>query len=124
MTTIRKTLFGLAVAAASLAAGTVSSLGSAFYGWQVADVPAWDTLNIRAYPSAQSQILVAYPNGTMLSLTGVCTNGVNLGAVAGLPAWQQRQQVRHQWCQAWVDPSGAGEYRTAWVYGKYIAPSI
>jgi hypothetical protein len=124
MTTIRKTFLGLALAAAGLMAGTASSVGSAFHGWQIADVPAWDTLNVRAYPSAQSQILVAYPNGTMLSLTGVCTDGVDLGAISGLPAWQQRQYVRHAWCQAWVDPQGSGEYRTAWVYGKYIAPAL
>jgi hypothetical protein len=124
MTPIRKTFLGLALAAAGLVAGTVSSGASAFFGWQIADVPAWDTLNVRAYPSSQSQILVAYPNGTMLSLTGVCTNGVNLEAVSGLPGWQQRQAVRYAWCQAWVDPQGSGEYRTAWVYGKYIAPSL
>jgi hypothetical protein len=124
MNTIRKTFIGLTLAVAGLAAGTASSVASAFYGWQIADVPAWDTLNVRAYPSSQSQILVAYPNGTMLSLTGVCTNGLNLEAISGLPAWQQRQYVRHVWCQAFVDPQGSGDYRTAWVYGKYIAPAL
>ena len=124
MTRIRNSFLAFAVAAAGLVAGTASSLGSAFHGWQIADVAAWDTLNVRAYPSPQSQVLVAYPNGTMLSLTGVCTNGLNLGAISGLPAWQQRQHVRYQWCQAWVDPQGSGEHRTAWVYGKYIAPSL
>ena len=124
MTTIRKTFLGLALAAASLVAGTASSVGSAFYGWQITDVPAWDTLNVRAYPSSQSQILVAYPNGTMLSLTGVCTGGIKLGAISGLPAWQQRQHVRFAWCQAFVDPQGSGNYVTAWVYGKYIAPAL
>lgn len=124
MTKIRNTVLALSVATAALVAGTASSLGGAFYGWQITDVPAWDTLNVRAYPSAQSQILVAYPNGTMLSLTGVCTNGLTLEAISGLPASEQRQYVRYQWCQAWIDPQGSGEYRTAWVYGKYIAPSL
>jgi hypothetical protein len=105
MTTIRKTFLGLALAAATLVAGTASSVGSAFYGWQIADVPAWDTLNVRAYPSSQSQIL-------------------DLGTISGLPAWQQRQHVRYAWCQAFVDPQGSGNYVTAWVYGKYIAPAM
>ncbi len=123
MTKIRTFFLALTVAMAGLFAGTAPSVSSAFYGWQIADVPAWDTLNVRAYPSSQSTILVAYPNGTMLSLTGVCTNGLNLEQISGLPAWQQRQHVRHVWCQAWIDPQGTGEYRTAWVYGKYIRPS-
>lgn len=123
MTKIRSIFLALTIAMAGLFAGTAPSAGSAFYGWQVADVPAWDTLNVRAYPSSQSKILVAYPNGTMLSLTGVCTNGLNLGQISGMPAWKQRQYVRNLWCQAWIDPQGSGAYRTAWVYGKYIRPS-
>ena len=96
---------------------------AAFYAWQVADVPEWDTLNVRAYPSSTSQVLVAYPNGTLLSMTGACTDGLDLGQIAGMPALQQRRHVRCLWCQAWVDPQGNGNYRAAWVYGKFIAPA-
>jgi len=78
---------------------------------------------VRAYPSSKSQILVAYPNGTLVSMTGVCTGGLNLGQINGLPAWKQRQLVRYLWCQAFVDPQGNGQYVTAWVYGKYIRPA-
>lgn len=122
MTTIRTALVAMMVALAGLFVATTPSSSSAFYGWQITDVPAWDTLNVRAYPSSNSQILVAYPNGTPLSMTGVCTDGLDLGQISGLPAWQQRQQVRYRWCQTWVDPQGNGEYVAAWVYGKYIMP--
>ena len=75
-----------------------------------------------AYPASTSKILVAYPNGIKLSMTGRCTGGVNLGDINGQPKWQQRQAVRYRWCEAWVDPQGNGQYRTAWVYGRFIAP--
>jgi hypothetical protein len=123
MNGIRNTLLAIVVGLAGLFAGTAPSSSAAFFAWQVADVPEWDTLNVRAFPSSQSQILVAYPNGTMLSMTGVCTEGLTLDQINGLPAWQQRQYVRYQWCQAWVDPQGTGQYQAAWVYGKYIAPA-
>ena len=123
MRTIRSTVLAIAVAAAGLVANVAPSTSGAFYGWKVADVPEWDTLNVRAYPSPQSQILVAYPNETMLSMTGACTDGLDLGQIAGLPAAQQRQYVRYLWCQTWVDPQGNGNFQAAWVYGKYIAPA-
>ena len=121
MKTLVKGLVGGAIAAGALAAAA-PAFASAFFGWAVGDVPAWDTLNVRAWPSANSQILVAYPNGTNLSMTGKCTGGVNLDAIAGFPAAAQRQAVRYVWCEAWLDPEGDGSYRTGWVYGKYIRP--
>lgn len=123
MNTIRSTFLAVAVALAGLVAGTAPSSSAAFYAWQVTDVPVWDTLNVRAYPSSKSRILVAYPNGTMLSMTGVCTNGLDLNQIAGLPAAQQRGHVRYRWCQTWVDPQGNGNYQVAWVYGKFITPA-
>jgi hypothetical protein len=42
--------------------------------------------------------------------------------MGGLPAWQQRQLVRGQWCEVWLDPYATGEFRNGWVYGRYIAP--
>jgi hypothetical protein len=123
MKTVRNTFLAMMVALAGLFAGTAPSNSAAFFAWQVADVPQWDTLNVRAYPSSTSAILVAYPNGTTLSMTGVCTGGLNLDQISGLPAWQQREQVRYRWCQIWIDPQGNGQYQAAWVYGKYLAPA-
>lgn len=122
MRTISNTLAAIAISVASLVAGTVPSQSAAFFAWVVTGVPEWDTLNARADPSSDSPILIAYPNGTILSMTGVCTKGVDLSQVAALPAAQQRQQVRFVWCQTWVDPHGDGNFRTAWVYGRFIAP--
>jgi hypothetical protein len=114
------------VAAAAMATAgmtaTISPAAAEFFGWQVANVASNDVLNVRAWPASYSQILVAYPNGTPLSLTGKCTNGLNINQIAGLPAGQQAAQVRYRWCEVWVDPLGNGNFRTAWVYGRYIKP--
>jgi len=116
----------LATAAALLAvAGVTASETTAaaeFFGWQVANVANWDVLNVRAWPANYSQILVAYPNGTPLSLTGKCTRGVDLNQIAGWPPAAQAEAVRYAWCEVWVDPLGNGNFRTAWVYGRYIKP--
>jgi len=115
-----------AVAAAMLAlaglAASVTTAAAEFFGWQVANVANWDVLNVRAWPASTSQILVAYPNGTPLSMTGKCTKNVNLDQIAGWPAAAQVQAVRYAWCEAWVDPLGNGNFRTGWVYGRYIKP--
>ena len=117
----------LAAAAVVALASTVGPLATgnaaAFFGWSVVDVPAWDLLNVRAWPSSKSQILAGYPNGTMLSMTGKCTGGVTLDEIAGWSPWQQRQAVRYAWCELWFDPYGNGDYRTGWVYGKFITPA-
>jgi len=123
MTSIRTAIVAAVLAVASLVAAVAPSGASAFFAWSVVDVPPGDTLNVRAWPSSKSQILVAYPNGTVLSMTGKCTGGVNLDAIAGWPAWKQREAVRYQWCETWIDPYGNGQYRSGWVYGKYIQPA-
>lgn len=123
MMKIRAGIAALLVAAAAVVGSALPGSASTFFAWAVADVPAWDTLNVRAYPSPQSKILVAYPNGVIVSLTGKCTGGVDLDGINGWPAWQQREAVRYEWCQAWVDPYGNGQYRTGWVYGKFIRPA-
>jgi hypothetical protein len=119
---IVKGLMAALVAAAGIAASVAPASAAAFFAWRVSDVPSWDTLNVRAWPSNSSKIVVAYPNGVILSMTGKCTGGVKLDTINGLPKSQQRDAVRYQWCEAWVDPTGSGAFRTAWVYGKYIAP--
>jgi hypothetical protein len=95
---------------------------SAFFGWQVAAVPAGDLLNVRAYPSNKSKTLVGYPNGTRLSLTGRCTGGLHLDAISGQSSQRQQQAVRDRWCQIWLDPTGEGRWRPGWVYGRFIRP--
>lgn len=121
MTTIR-TLAAAALVAVTGLAATVTSASAEFFGWQVANVSQWDTLNVRAWPANTSQILVAYPNGTPLSMTGKCTRGVDLNQINGWPPAAQAQAVRYAWCETWVDPLGDGNFRTGWVYGRYIKP--
>ncbi|WP_421725553.1 SH3 domain-containing protein [Bauldia sp.] len=123
MNFIRTGIIAMIATVAVIVAPLPSANAAAFYAWSIIDVPPGDTLNVRAWPSNQSQILVAYPNTTVLSMTGKCTGGVSLDHIAGWPAWKQRQAVRYQWCETWVDPYSTGEYRTAWIYGKYIEPA-
>ncbi len=121
MNTLSRTL-----AAAALAIVTTLQANQAqtavFAAWEVSNVPWGDTLNVRKYPSSSSQKQAAYPNGTVLQMTGTCTGGVDLHDIAGKPAWKQAQLVRFVWCQVWHDPAQNGNFVTGWVYGKYIQP--
>jgi hypothetical protein len=107
--------------AITLASGAAPA--STFVAWEVTNVPFGDTLNVRKYPSNGSQKQSAYPNGTVLSMTGRCTNGLDLRDIQHLPEHVQAKRVRYSWCQVWHDPSQSGNYVTGWVYGKYIAPN-
>lgn len=113
---------GLAAAMSFVSAAGFSH-GATFAAWQVADVAADDLLNVRAYPSPSSRIVVGYPSGTLLSMTGRCTGGVNLMEIQALPEDQQRRLVRYKWCETWLDADGDGEYTNGWVYGRYIRPA-
>lgn len=94
-----------------------------FAAWEVANVPFGDVLNVRKYPANSSQKQAAYPNGTVLQMTGRCTGGPpNLLDITHLPDWQQQQVVRYRWCEVWHDPAQNGNFVTGWVYGKYIQP--
>ena len=98
------------------------SQASVFAAWQVANVPWGDTLNVRKFPANSSAKQAAYPNGTVLQMTGKCTDGLNLLDIANKPAWKQAQQVRYRWCEIWHDPAQNGQFVTGWVYGKFIRP--
>lgn len=111
-----------ALTALALLAPAAAAQASAFVAWQVTNVPWGDVLNVRKYPASTSQLQGAYPNGTVLSMTGRCTGGVDLFAIQNQPHWKQRQAVRYRWCEIWHDPAQNGNFRTGWVYGKYITP--
>src|ERR1044072_4073736 len=116
-------LTAMAVAVAA-AVPTFSSQSHAtvFAPWQVAGLPFGDTLNARKYPSNTSQKQAAYPNGTVLQMTGRCTGGINLLDISGQPHWKQKQTIRYRWGEVWHDPAQNGHFVTGWVYGKYITP--
>lgn len=111
-----------AAALAAVVALTAPPVHAEFFGWRVTGVAASDVLNVRAWPANFSRILVGYPNGTPLSLTGKCTGGVKLDAINGLPPAARAAAVRARWCEIWLDPLGDGNFRAGWVYGKFIAP--
>ena len=73
-------------------------------------MPFGDTLNVRKYPCEQFAEAGAYPNGTVLQMTGKCTGGVNLLDISGQPEWKQEQLVRYRWCQIWHDPAQNGNF--------------
>jgi hypothetical protein len=122
--TVRKPMNGLAafVLAASVALQAGQSHATAFAAWQVANVAWGDTLNVRKYPANNSQKQAAYPNGTVLQMTGKCTDGLDLLDIASKPDWKQAHLVRYRWCEVWHDPKQNGQFVTGWVYGKYIKP--
>jgi hypothetical protein len=121
LNTLMKSLAALGIAATvALQAG--QSQATVFAAWQVANVAWGDTLNVRKYPANSSQKQAAYPNGTVLQMTGRCTDGLNLLDIANKPDWKQAQLVRYRWCEVWHDPAQNGQFVTGWVYGKYIRP--
>lgn len=111
-----------ALSAAVIGLAAIQATAATFAAWQVANVPFGDTLNVRKYPSSNSQKQAAYPNGTVLQMTGKCTGGVNLLDISGQPESEQEQLVRYRWCQIWHDPAQNGNFVTGWVYGRYIIP--
>lgn len=112
-------LLGFATALAGFAG---QSKASTFVAWEVSDVAFGDVLNVRKFPASTSQKQSAYPNGTVLQMTGRCTGGVNLFDISGQSKWKQRQTVRYVWCEIWHDPAQSGNFVTGWVYGRYIRP--
>ena len=122
MNPLVKRLAAAVVVSASALIAAGPSGATVFAAWEVANVSWGDTLNVRKYPASYSQKQSAYPNGTVLQMTGRCTGGVDLHAISRQPEWKQRQRVRTKWCEIWHDPAQNGNYVTGWVYGKYIRP--
>lgn len=112
----------LATLATTLALGATAAGATTFSAWQVANVAWDDILNVRAYPASTSQKQAGYPNGTVLAMTGRCTDGLNLFDIAHLPPAQQADAVRYRWCEVWHDPRRDEDFVAGWVYGRYIAP--
>lgn len=117
-----KTIAAMLIATAAAAGAVSSATASTFAAWSVTNVPWGDTLNARKYPASYSQKQTAYPNGAVLSMTGRCTDGVNLFNIAHLSTSKQKQIVRYRWCEVWHDPARDGNFTTGWVYGRYIRP--
>jgi hypothetical protein len=115
-------LISAAIGFAAILGASSPAGAAAFFGWQVTGVAGDDVLMVRAFPDNSSRILVGYPTGTPLSLTGRCTDGLDLNTVNGLPAAAQVASVRDRWCEVWVDPYASGNWQSGWVFGRYIRP--
>ncbi|MEX3008061.1 SH3 domain-containing protein [Hoeflea sp. TYP-13] len=115
-----RNFFAAIVVACAISAPSANA--ATFAAWEVANVDWDDVLNVRAWPSSKSAIRAGYPNGTPLTMTGRCMNGVDLKDIVTLPKWDQAQKVRYTWCEVWHDPTGTGEWQNGWVYGRYIRP--
>jgi hypothetical protein len=111
------------IATAGFAGSVAAGTASAFVAWRVADVSSNDVLMVRAYPSSSSRILVGYPTGVMLSMTGRCTDDIRLDEIQGYDRDEQRDIVSQSWCEVWLDPYGTDEFRNGWVFGRFIEPN-
>lgn len=105
-----------------LAAVTVPTLASAFWGGTVIGVPNGDMLYARRWPASTSRVIGRYDNDDNISLTGRCKNTVsNLSFridAGGSARWKySRMKQPNVWCQVMTD--GA---RLGWVRGKYVWP--
>lgn len=118
MNTLSKAL----IAVATLAAFTAPVLASAFWPGTVFGIGATDTLKVRKWPSASSQIIDAYAKGANVSLTGRCkdtkTNAsfrIDGNASAN---WKYARMKRaHVWCQTMTPGAQLG-----WVRGQFVWP--
>ncbi len=113
----------LAIACSALHSTSSEAEASTFHSWKVANVAWDDALNIRKYPSSKSQILTAHQNGVKLSLTGRCTNGLNLNEIHYPSNEKLKSAVRYKWCEVWINPAGDDQFMAGWTYGKYIEPN-
>lgn len=118
---MNKFVFTLLAAAVSTAAAA-PAFASAFTGGTVINVPRYDTLNIRKWPSATSRIIEDYRNNERISLTGRCKNIVTNASfridMGGSAGWNySRMERANIWCQVMTDDAELG-----WARGKFIWP--
>ena len=111
-----------ALAAAISFAVAAPAAASAFWPGTVINIAPTDTLKIRKWPSAYSQIIDAYADGANISMTGRCKNiitnvsfRVNAGGSAN---WKYSKMKKpNVWCQVMTDGAQLG-----WARGKFIWP--
>lgn len=112
----------LALAAAVATSAPLPAMSSAFTAGTVTAIAPDDALNIRKWPSGQSQIIDAYQLNEPISLTGRCKNIITNVSFQidgwGSPKWKYRKMQRaNVWCQVMTNDAEIG-----WARGKYIWP--
>jgi hypothetical protein len=111
------------IAAALLIAMSLPAAASTFWPGTVTGVDSWDVLNVRKWPSAQSQIIDSYDNGDDVSLTGRCKNIVTNSSFridsGQSSSWKfSRMSKPNVWCQV-SSPSD----QIGWVRGSFVWPN-
>ncbi len=88
----------------------------------VAAAPAPSTeIEVRVEPHVDAAIQATYSNGTMLAMTGRCTDGINLLEMANWAPVRQEMAVVGKWCELWHDPERDGTFVKGWVAGDQIS---
>jgi hypothetical protein len=110
------------VAAALAIVIAAPAAASAFWGGTIINIAPTDTLKIRKWPSASSQIIDAYADNADISMTGRCKNiitNVSFRVDAGGSANWKYSKMRkpNVWCQVMTDGAQLG-----WARGKFIWP--
>jgi hypothetical protein len=111
-----------ALALSIVAGAALPAAASAFWGGTVINIAPTDTLKIRKWPSASSQIIDAYADGANISMIGRCKNivtNVSFRVDAGGSAnWKYSKMKKpNVWCQVMTDDAKLG-----WARGKFIWP--
>ncbi len=120
----------LSIAVSAVLASTVMFLphmtqkvnASTFIPWETVNLEWNDVLKVRKQPTKNSRVVGALiDNNTTVSLTGTCTNDIDIRNTATLSKLEIRKLVRYEWCQI-VRDTGEGGLINGWVYGRYIQP--
>ena len=114
--------FIVAAIAASIAFSAAPALASAFWPGTVINIAPTDTLKVRKWPAATSQIIDAYALDANVSMTGRCKNIVTNVSfrvdAGGSVNWKySKMKKSNVWCQVMSDGAQLG-----WARGKFIWP--
>ena len=115
-------IIAAALAAVILFAVAAPASASAFWPGTVIKIAATDTLKVRKWPAAASQIIDAYARGANVSMTGRCKNIVTNVSfrvdAGGSVNWKYSKMKKpNVWCQVMTEDANLG-----WARGKFIWP--
>ena len=112
----------ISIIAAGICGIAMPVMASAFWPGTVVGIGATDTLKVRKWPAATSQILDAHALNANISLTGRCKNTVtNISFridAGGSANWKySKMKKANVWCQTMTEDAELG-----WVRGRYVWP--
>ncbi len=115
-------LIASTLAAALTIALAAPAMASAFWPGTIINIAPTDTLKIRKWPSASSQIIDAYAVNANISMTGRCKNIITNASfrvdAGGSANWKySKMKKSNVWCQVMTDDAQLG-----WARGRFIRP--